>query len=553
MNIKLPSRRMPITKGRSASFSATSSRRPRCPAFLSKHPLVHRSFLNTTKRPTHVQDQSQHTEKPEFPTFSTPALLPASLEPLDLSPSQYSISNLRNAFLFSLSEWEGRLSDLDGLPSTHIADILTEGVALVREGLEFLEWLKSEVGAHIPDLEFDFDFESGLDNALEGVRSHLPDFPDVASHLPDFDMKSRFRQVGMSLEDARARLGHLDLSLPSLPNPQEYTATLRGRLSAIRERLADISLPSPGTFAFPSIPTAQDLSNLIPDILTDAAEDDAASNARKLGQRAREITHALKMSCHGLQLIRYDDLPHKWKNNEYIHYGYRFIPSSSWKALLLSVFMLHNETFNIHTHLIPLVSIIALALPSMSLSPLFPIDIPLTSSVPVPSLFSWDSLAVVDVLPRYMFIVAAGACLACSALWHLSSGCADPWVLETGARTDYVGIGWLISASVATTVYYGFGCNPTLMMAYIGLTIMTGIAGSIAPFQTWFDERKNKMKRIAFFLTLAGASVVPVLHMGFIKGPSGALDFVAPVVPSVASYLIGLTFYATHFPECVFP
>ena len=27
--------------------------------------------------------------------------------------------------------------------------------------------------------------------------------------------------------------------------------------------------------------------------------------------------------------------------------------------------------------------------------------------------------------------------------------------------------------------------------------------------------------------------------------------FIAPIVPSLASYVVGLAFYATHFPECV--
>lgn len=51
----------------------------------------------------------------------------------------------------------------------------------------------------------------------------------------------------------------------------------------------------------------------------------------------------------------------------------------------------------------------------------------------------------------------------------------------------------LISASVATIMYYGFTCHPVWLAVYIGLTIATGIAGTVAPFQTWFDERKNKV------------------------------------------------------------
>ena len=48
----------------------------------------------------------------------------------------------------------------------------------------------------------------------------------------------------------------------------------------------------------------------------------------------------------------------------------------------------------------------------------------------------------VDAIPRYLFLVAASACLLCSVIWHVSAGCADVWVVQAGARIDYVGIGW---------------------------------------------------------------------------------------------------------------
>ncbi|KAG8684877.1 hypothetical protein FRC11_011480, partial [Ceratobasidium sp. 423] len=98
-----------------------------------------------------------------------------------------------------------------------------------------------------------------------------------------------------------------------------------------------------------------------------------------------------------------------------------------------------------------------------------------------------------DPMPKFFYLLAAGACLACSAIWHTLAGCSDLWLFEAGARIDYVGIGWLISASVSGVVYYGFACQPAIMWFYISIAIMTGIAGSILPFQAWFDERKNKV------------------------------------------------------------
>lgn len=439
------------------------------------------------------------------------------------------------------------------VPPSNLEDVLEEGAALVREGTEFVAWLKEEMGAHMPELDFDFDFDFDFDNAIAGVRSHLP---DVKSHLPDFDFEFNVRErVTNTLDDARERFRHLDLHLPSFPDTVEYQERLQTRLTSIREYLQAISLPSPTQISLPSLPTPKTLTNLLPDIL--GPEEDETERALRV--RAAELKRALTASCDGLKLISFNDLPARWKNNEHVHHGYRFIPFSSWPSLVLSLFALHNETANIHTHLLPFASIIlTLAWPSMSIpTHLLPSSLSETLNFPstlhLPALLSSSPHVEVDSIPKYLFFAAAATCLACSSLWHLTAGCSDLWVLENGARIDYVGIGWLISASVATCVYYGFDCHPNWMIAYIGLTVVTAIAGSVAPFQAWFDERKYKMKRVAFFVALACSAVIPIVHLGFLKGPSAAWAWIGPILPSITSYLVGLVFYSTHFPECFFP
>lgn len=90
--------------------------------------------------------------------------------------------------------------------------------------------------------------------------------------------------------------------------------------------------------------------------------------------------------------------------------------------------------------------------------------------------------------------------------------------MEAAARGDYVGIGWcvvhpfyipssyadvaelirLISASVQSVVFYGFNCQTTEMRLYTTLCMLTGLAGSIIPFQAWFNERRNKVRAPLF-------------------------------------------------------
>ncbi|KAG8888052.1 hypothetical protein FRB98_008516 [Tulasnella sp. 332] len=464
--------------------------------------------------------------------------MPPSLEPLDLHPNaaaatddEISPSTLLDLLNLGLSDLEGRLSKVDMVPKQLGADIVEEGTMLIQDGLDFLDWLKSEALAHIPDIDIDLG-----DLSLTGLRSRLPDFQDVKSRLPefdfdfDFDVRGRLDMVSASFEDARTCLAPLDKSLPSLADPETYLPLLRARITAIHQQLSDISNTVP---QIPSLSPPQIITDLLPDFLGDA-EEDSEDDTKRIDERALEIAHAIKLSGNGTRLIRFIDLPTKWKNNEYMVTGYRFIPASP-RLLIASMFAFHNESLNIHTHFIPLLFLIPLATPFIPWLSILGLDASTITILSDYNPYSWFAsvpVASIDPVPR---------------------GTSDIGVLKLGARTDYVGIGWLISASLATLIYYGYGCHPVWLAVYIGLTIGTGIAGTVAPFQTWFDERKNKLKRIAFFLILTGCGIIPMIHMSFLKGSDKTLAYLAPVGPSILAYLTGLVFYATHFPECLFP
>ncbi len=65
--------------------------------------------------------------------------------------------------------------------------------------------------------------------------------------------------------------------------------------------------------------------------------------------------------------------------------------------------------------------------------------------------------------------------------------------MEFTARLDYVGISWLISASLATFCWYGFSCRPFALAVYLSALLACGIAGSLLPFMQWFNARKYKV------------------------------------------------------------
>lgn len=384
----------------------------------------------------------------------------------------------------------------------------------VRDSLERLAHLRTEVSVRLPD--------------LEDIRNHFPDF-DFEFELPNVnldDFRARLSRMEVpnlstSLTDVKSRIGDLGY---------EYLPTLSERLSALHSHLKELSLPNSSDFPSRTLDKGNAVLRDFIDTLMYNEEDSPLEKSRvdlEVKQTVVQIHEALHSSQNGTCLITYDQLPQKWRNNEHVVHGYRFIPVSSWPSLLLSIFQLHNETANIHTHLLPFAI----------LCPVFLRDVYLSTSQ-------------LHALPTTLFSLFALLCLLTSVIWHVCAGCASFRVMETAARIDYLGIGWLISASIATVVYYAFSCHPTAFTIYLSMTILAGLAGSILPFMQWFNERKHKKWRIVFFLSLALTGFIPIVHMSIAHSTYEAVNFILPITPSLASYVFGLVFYASHFPEC---
>ncbi|KAG8710298.1 hypothetical protein FRC09_000193, partial [Ceratobasidium sp. 395] len=492
---------------------------------------------------------------------------------------------------------------------SHLTDLEARLHASAPSGaLEILQKLRDEVAAFFPslhdeanpdpsssskpvddELEYDFEYDFGLRAAL-----------DFASQLDldlDLNLRARYAELStLSLDEAKNKLAAL--SALGYDDAKSTLDALTLRIGDAKNRLvnwASLGIPDLPTLPIPDLPALPDLPTLpLPDLharlaelcaalpadlssatdrlvsfVENLIEDDADGDVSWVDTRWKGLNAgkgkgvagvavdmhavALRLSEGGKKLIRYCELPEKWRNNEFVEGGYRFIPGAKWPALIWSAFEMHNETVNIHTHLIPLLAILSvlplswtqlthsydlntliptIPLPSLPLLPNIPI---LSSSIPTfhPSLPTFPSIpfsplpaSPADALPKFLFLLAAAACLACSTAWHTLAGCSDLWWLEAGARVDYVGIGWLISASVSGVMYYGFACQPGWMRVYISAAIATGIAGSILPFQGWFNERRNKKWRIAFFLVCACSAVVPLAHMSFRHSIGGMWGFI---------------------------
>ncbi|KAG8739007.1 hypothetical protein FRC10_006268 [Ceratobasidium sp. 414] len=364
------------------------------------------------------------------------------------------------------------------------------------------------------DLEYDFEYDFGLRAALDFASLDLDLDLNLGARYAELsnltldeaknklvalsalgydDAKSRLDALGVRIGDAKNRLvkwadeavpslSGLNVpclpalnvlpDLPALPLPDLPALPLpdlHARLAELRAALpADLSSATDRLVSFVEGLIEDDADGDVSWVDTRWKGLNISKDKGREGASAKRDMHAiaLGLSQGGERLIRYCDLPERWRNNEFVEGGYRFIPGAKWAALVRSAFELHNETANIQTHLFPLLAVLlALPLPWSELAEAWGFDalLPTLPTLSFPTLpltiptlpFELLPPSPADALPKFMFLLAAAACLACSTAWHTLAGCSDAWLLEAGARVDYVGIGWLISASVGGVVYHG--------------------------------------------------------------------------------------------------
>lgn len=314
------------------------------------------------------------------------------------------------------------------------------------------------------------------------------------------------------------------------------TEEVQKTVATLRSHMPQISMPSRPALGLPD--------RILPPDLLERFE----RKLEMIGQQGRtagaQIAHAmhdvedalyhtaLQLAQGGRKLITYHSLPELWRNNDYIITGYRFIPVKSWKQLLLSIFQLHNETGNIHTHVGGLILVAALFWFTGILD---------------------HQTTAIDRGIQTLYLLAAAKCLICSVSWHVMAGCSDlDWFL-CFACIDYTGISWLVAASLETLVYNGFYCQPKIIAAYTVGIIALGMTMAVLPWAPWFNDIRFRTVRILLFILMAFMGVVPFVHGAFLHGSGPMAKFFSPIIPSIFSYLIGVVLYAFRFPERLAP
>ncbi|KAI9497374.1 hemolysin-III related-domain-containing protein [Zychaea mexicana] len=291
------------------------------------------------------------------------------------------------------------------------------------------------------------------------------------------------------------------------------------------------SLPSSPTI-MPELATfssSSDDSSTI-NIHDDGDDDESAGFLQYMDDQVHETWDSAKALVVGAErLLRYHELPKEWQENEYVLSGYRFYASS--RDCVRSIFMLHNETLNIWSHLIGFIFFSFLSV----------------------SVFNhhFPEAPVSDRAIFATFCIAALKCLFCSSIYH--TFICHHKIKGFAATLDYIGIALLIAASVLVTEYYGYYCRPVARSRYMVFTGFVSSFGVVLPFFKCWDTKEFRPIRIAVFLSLAFSSIVPVLHLVALYGFWSTWAFLEPAMISVSMYLLGVLFYVNRWPEKKFP
>ena len=148
-------------------------------------------------------------------------------------------------------------------------------------------------------------------------------------------------------------------------------------------------------------------------------------------------------------LCSFDELPPWYKDseNEYIRHGYRPETNSKW-ACLLSWTYVHNEVFNIYSHLVAAIA--------------FSLGLAVTDRMIV---WHFPAATTID-RAIFAFFVSAGICaFSLSSLYHTFI-CHSKHLSERWLRLDFVGIVTLTFGGFVSGIYVGFYCDPALQKLY---------------------------------------------------------------------------------------
>ncbi|KAF7912667.1 uncharacterized protein EAF01_001688 [Botrytis porri] len=234
--------------------------------------------------------------------------------------------------------------------------------------------------------------------------------------------------------------------------------------------------------------------------------------------------------------LRWDEIAEWRQDNEYILSGYRPETKSSLRSCR-SIFYLHNETVNIHSHLLG--ALLFTLLPIYIYHSLLP---------------RYHDAATADLVVFALFFGGVAVCFGLSFGYHTlnnhSRQTASFWI-----ELDYLGIVALMWGSTVATIYHGFICDVKLQRIYWSmitlLSLTLALFTLLPPFRTAFF----RPYRTLMYAALGLSAIIFIVHSIIIYGI--ALQYKRLSLGWIAG-MAGLNFvgalaYCLRIPEKYYP
>jgi len=372
-----------------------------------------------------------------------------------------------------------------------------------------------------------------IDTSLDCAYSTLRAVHDSCAHVSDEVIDAGWRRARVFVEtleeryrDALARKQTME------QKAREGVRLMESVLADLETRAYEVRASTLGAFASDVYQTGK--KHLQEGVsATEQLVDEGIERAKSAKEVLKaKVDNALSRAKeHGL--ITFHDLPEPWRNNPHILKGYRFCETNL--DCIRSCFYFSNETVNIWSHAIGLVIVLSIAFYFYPTSPYF------------------ASSTNADTLVAAVFFFAACKCLVCSTMWHTMSSISSQTILDRFACVDYTGISLLVAASIMTTEYTAFYCEPVSRWTYMTMTALLGLGGVILPWHPTFNRADMSWARVGFYVSLAATGAIPVAQIVMSRGLDWAMYFYAPITKSVCVYLAGAFMYAAKVPERFFP
>jgi adiponectin receptor len=257
--------------------------------------------------------------------------------------------------------------------------------------------------------------------------------------------------------------------------------------------------------------------------------DEGIGRAIRAAETLEEHIQRAVLRAREKGLILYEDLPMPWRNNPHILKGYRFTESKL--DCIRSIFGVSNELVNIWSHALGLIVVLAVALYFY------------------PSSLNFELSTPADVVVAAIFFIMACGTLVCSTIWHTMNAVADVQAISTFACIDYTGISLLVAASIMTTEYTAFYCDPISRWVYMTATALFGAFGVLLPWHPKFNGSHMAWARVCFYAGLSMTGFLPMLQLCLTHGPDFVYAFYSPISKSLLVYLGGAIVYASKIPE----